>query len=197
MEFLKYFLYTEAFFWTILPFRQKGKKYFYYFYCLASMEALTLFSRLILHSTTNYFYVPISFLALLSIQDSRYLKKYRVIILSLFIAICIANFSKFMITNFFLIMSITYFMILIKLLKDFITFLVFNNTINIFLIVLIFDEITVVTKSLNLVSTLSNEYLSYYIMTSSFEVLVGIFFLIFTDDNPRLFHKLKMQNIRY
>ena len=88
-------------------------------------------------------------------------------------------------------------MILIKLLKDFITFLVFNNTINIFLIVLIFDEITVVTKSLNLVSTLSNEYLSYYIMTSSFEVLVGIFFLIFTDDNPRLFHKLKMQNIRY
>lgn len=176
--------------WIIIPFIQFKKKYFFYFFILAFMDIATLFLRLVLHSSSNYFYFPFSFLLFFSIQDLLFIKKYQKIIIILFILICFMNFNNFIENRTFFLISLVHFVILIKLLKDFIISFVKYNLFNIFILSLIFYEITLLTKFLNLLIGFSNADI-YFIITSLFETFIGLFFCIFKSDNPRLLLQFK------
>ena len=65
-----------------------------------------------------------------------------------------------------------------------------NRLLNLFVIILIFYEITLIAKFLNNLTGFTNDYY-YYVITSIFEIAFGIFFIIFKADNKFLVFQLK------
>ena len=195
MKTIYYLVYLTTILWAIVPFRQFRKKYFFYFLTWASADIATLPARLIFHSGTNFFYAPFSFLALISLQDVKFIKKYRIVIIILFLAVCIISLNN-NVTGipdtqmFWISVSIIHFFILLIFLKELIIIFVEDNLVSLFLIILIFYEFTVLAKFLNNFTGFTNDYI-YYVITSIFEILFALFFIIFKSDDKRLIFQLK------
>ncbi len=195
MNNLLFLIYLGVIVWAIVPIRQFKTKYFFYFLFWVSADIATLLARLVFHSGTNFFYAPCSFLALCALLEYKYIKKYLIPSTILFIIICaisidtsirgIPEFQRMGIS-----ICIIHLMILLVFLKQFITAYIKKNLINIFLIILIFSEIMTVTKFLNYLTGFTNDYL-YYNITNSFEIIFGVFFVIFKADNKRLIFQFK------
>ncbi len=190
MNIFQFILFLSIIIWLIIPFRQIGKKYFYYFLSFALLDPLTEFLRIAFKSSSNYFFVPITCLALISILNISIIKKYRYQIIVLFVLVCIFNFTKIMSENTFIILCIIHLLIFLKLLKVFSINFVRNKLFDIFLTILIFYEITVILKFLNLLTGFTNADIYFYI-TTTFEILFGLFFCIFRSDDSRLVLQLK------
>lgn len=182
MEFLYYSAYLGVLVWIVAALRQFKGKYFFFFLFWVSADILTLIARLAFHSGTNFFYVPFSFLAYIGLLDFRYIKKYWVILVILFLVVCTISLKYNLIT---ICVIIIHFIILLEFLKEFIIPFIRNNVISIFILVLIFYEITLVAKYLNYLTGFTNGYY-YFIITTFFEIAFGIFFIIFKADNKRL-----------
>ena len=195
MNILYYLVYFSIIIWVVVPFIQFKKKYFFYFLALVSSDIVTLGARFIFHSGTNFFYAPFTFLALVALLDVKDIKKYWVVITIILLAICIISLEKnvtgipgFQMTA--ISLSIIHFFILMIFLKELIIPFVKENLINIFLVALIFYEITIVVKSLNYLTGFTNNYI-YWVTTSVFEIIFGLFFIIFKSDDKRLIFQLK------
>ena len=187
MSLLYYLLYSIVLLWTVVVYRQYGCKYFLYFLAWVSADILTLVARLIFHSSTNFFYAPLSFLALIALLEFKSIKKYWLIIAFLFLVVCLLNLEY----DIIIISVITlHILILLLFLKEFIIPYAKENLFSIFLFCLIFYEITVVAKFINYLTGFTNGYY-YFIITSFFEIAFGIFFIIFKADNKRLVFQLK------
>ena len=196
MDIFSNLVYIGIVLWAIVPLRQYKQKYFLYFLFWSYADVVTVFARFFFHSNTNFFYPSFSFLALCSLLDYKTIKKYGIILIILFVIICIVslNDSTFGIPEPRIVtisLSIIHSFILLIFLKQFITtFYTKQNVVNVFLLILIFNETTNVTKFLNYLTGFTNDYY-YYIITSIFEILFGIFFIIFKADNKRLVFQLK------
>ena len=190
MNFIYIIAYISILIWAIIPFRQIGNNYFYYFLLFAAIDPIMLFFRIGLHSTTNYFYLPYSYLIWLSIQNGSFIKKYRFLLFVIFILISLVSIDHFVMDKFFLFMGLIHLVIFLKFIKDFIIDFIRNNILNIFLIVLAFYEITIITKNFNILSGITNAHV-YFVITTFFEILIGLFFCIFRSDDNRLILQLK------
>lgn len=82
-------------------------------------------------------------------------------------------------------MSILNFLILIKIVYEFIFFINLERLINIFLIVIILNAITTIFQMLGIRTGFTNGYFYYYTFVI-FQIFIGIFFWIFKEDNPKL-----------
>ncbi len=195
MNTLYYLVYFSIIIWAFVPLRQFRKKYFFYFLALVSSDIVTLGARLIFHSDTNFFYAPFTFLALISLQDTKFIKKYLLVIIVIFLVVCIISLNNNVtgipeIQMLAISVSIIHFFILLKFLKELIISFVKDNLIDIFLVALLFYEITLITKDLNYLTGFTNDYV-YYVITSIFEITFGLFFIIFKSDDKRLIFRLK------
>ena len=167
--------------WAIVPLRQYRQKYFLYF---------------LFHSGTNFFFPTFSFLALCSLLNYRTIKKYGIILILLFIITCIIGLDNNIlgIPGYHAVaisLSIIHSFILLIFLKQFMTtFYAKQNLVDIFSLLLIFYEIMNIAKFLNYLTGFTNDYF-YFNITTSFEILIGIFFIIFKADNKRLVFQLK------
>lgn len=173
--------------WAVVPFRQYKKKYFIFFLALICGDLITLVTRILAHSGTNFFYVPFSFLALVSLLDKKFTKKYWIIIAILFLAFCIINLEYNLVVFSVIIIHLA---ILFILLKSLIVSFAKLRHVNIFLLLLIFYEITLIAKYINYLTGFSNDYY-YYIITTVFEILFGIFFIIYKADDNKLVLQFK------
>ncbi len=125
------FLYFDSFIWSLIPFRQAGKKYFYFFYSLAFADPVTALLRVHFHSGTNLMYAPSYFLALVSLQSEKLIKKYRLAVVFILFIICAISLRN-VISEGFIMMSIINFLILISFLGDFMKQLMLCKSFNIF-----------------------------------------------------------------
>ena len=195
MNILYYLVYFSIIIWAFVPLRQFRGKYFFYFLPWASADILTLAARLIFHSGTNFFYAPCSFLALIALQDTKFIKKYWWVITIIFLAVCLISLNNNItgipdIQMLGISLSIIHFFILMIFFKELIILFVQDNLINAFLIALVFYEITIIAKFLNYLTGFTNDYI-YYIITTVFEILFALFFIIFKSDDKRLIFRLK------
>ena len=181
-------VYFDIFVWAIIPFRQLGKKYFYYFYFSSLGDLLTLFSRFLFHSNTNFFYIPCNTIMLLLIQDASSVKKYKVIYLAILFTLS-TSFFLINIDESFILNALIHFLILITLSKDFIKIYFKERKISLFVAVIILDEFINILRYLGVISGASNGYFYFYASTA-FEILIGLFFWI-KEDNPKLLIQLK------
>jgi hypothetical protein len=181
--------------WGIVPIRQKGGKYFLFFLILISGDIIaniTFFSPYPIKSyfATNFFYISSAMLRLISVQEKKISSLSAIIILILCIVTITSEVHGLTYKHELAILSLFHFLFLLKFLQNFIIKFVKENNFSLFLGCLIFYEITATTKYFGLITGFANA--GYYLITTTiFEILIGIFFCIFRDDDPRILIKLK------
>ena len=181
-------IYLNIIVWAVIPFRQIGKKYFYYFYFNTIGDYLTIYMRFIFHSNSNFFYIPTSILMLILIQDAYYIKKFRLFIILCFIVLSIL-FFKLNLEGYVILYGLIHVLILVTLFKDLIKIFKREQTISIFISVIILYEAVDTLNIFGTFSGASNGYFYFY-ASVAFEILIGFFFWI-KADNPKLLIKLR------
>jgi hypothetical protein len=182
--------------WSIAPIRQIKGTYFLFFLALISGDIATIIARMAFHSNTNIFYVVFGLLCLISLQEKNISRWSKFLILVLCVISLSLEFHGLPYKQEFALISFLNFLLFLKFLKNFILMLVKGWVINFFLICLIFYELTAITKFLNLITGFTTAA-AYFIATTSFEVLIGLFFCVFREDSPGLLVKLENVYSRY
>ncbi|MHB8929105.1 MAG: hypothetical protein ACYC5R_00715 [Melioribacteraceae bacterium] len=80
---------------------------------------------------------------------------------------------------------ITYFFI-----KKTFAFTANSGKVNIFHLILLLEEISIVLKTSTMLISFNPGY-SYYIATNAFEILIAIFFTLYKEENEKLFIDLR------
>jgi hypothetical protein len=65
-----------------------------------------------------------------------------------------------------------------------------SGKVNIFHLLLLLEEISIILKSSAMLIS-SKPGLNYYVATSAFQILIAIFFTLYREDNEKLFIDLK------
>ena len=181
-------LYFSILVWSTIPFRHAGKKYFYFFYFYALLDPLTLYLRILFHSGSNFFFIPIHFIMLISLFEKRLIIKYKSPLITILVILSLINF-KINLLSFLLLLSLINLLILLKFFKEIISPSNINKGINIFLVFLFLNMITEILQYLGDYMGYLNGYFYFY-LSLAFETLLGLFFWIFKEDNPKLLIKL-------
>lgn len=184
------FRYLLIIIWFFPPFRQYKGKYFYFFLFLALSQAGGLIFYAFHSGVPWLIFIVFSFLLFCALQEWKKLKKYWYIFFVFFLIIIFIHFilrdrniSEYIFIGLHLI-------ILFRLLQIFIPEIVNGMVINLFLIMMIFYEIIIITKFINYMTGFADAY-TYFFITSTFEVILGLFFSIFRADNRRIVFQLK------
>lgn len=184
MKTIPIIFYIGIIIWSTIPYRHIGKRYFYFFYSYALADPLTLYLRILFHSPSNFFYIPVNFIAFVSLFNSQFIKKNKLFILITFIIVLIININISS-SVYLIIVSLLNFLILIKIVYEFIFSINLERLTNIFLIVMILNTIATIFQFLGIITGFVNGYFYYYAFVI-FQIFIGIFFWIFKEDNPKL-----------
>jgi hypothetical protein len=178
------------FIWLIVPIRQKNEKYFLFFLALISGDIATAIARLIFHSHTNIFYTISMLMCIIFVQKRNISKKFKILILILCIVSLSIELYGINYKEEFILQCFFNFLLFFNFIQNFIIKFVMEKIINIFLGFLVLYELTVITKYFGLITGFANAR-SYFIITSIFESLIGIFFCIFKERDTQILIKLK------
>lgn len=176
--------------WLFPPIKHFKRFFFLYFLILAISDILMTTFLIIKINIAFNLYLIISFLLLLSIQKIDFIKSKKILILIL--GIIIILISVFYPRNIFtdILFTLIHFLIIIKLLYFFVIYIADNKALNIFYLVLVFYELTVLTKFLEVFSFNFN-VTTNFILTTGFEIACGLFFCIFRDDSRKIIFQLR------
>jgi hypothetical protein len=89
-----------------------------------------------------------------------------------------------------LIVAFSRFIIFLIFVKNILYSVATTSKLNIFYLMIILEEITIVFK-LSATALYSETGIPFFIATSAFQILIGLFFVIFREDRPRLQINLK------
>ncbi len=171
------------------PFRQYKTKYFLFFLILALTDPvvyilLKSLSFQIIRST-----LIITFFMILSLIDSNKLKKgWIFILLSLLVLLTAA--VKLPVKEAYQVKIILSCIILFLILKDSLLYLNKHQTINLFYLVLILYEITIVIKFIYTASRTHTGTIYFY-TTGFFEIFIGLFFSFYSKKNSPKYKLIK------
>ena len=180
---LKILFYVSIFIWLFPPIRQWKTRFFYFFLILALADPISIFISLFIIKN-NYFYFPlISYLQLISIINYKNIPKlkaivYNLLLVGIIILLFIFNQPK-------TVVPIIHFIITIIFMKELLVKFVFDRMLNIFYLMLIFYEFTIILKYLNVILGFTDAT-AFFIITSIFQIAFGLFFSIFREDKTSI-----------
>jgi hypothetical protein len=176
--------------WLFPPIRQYGTRFFIFFLMLGFADITGALYTKYFQSSNLLIYIIITAIAYFSIHNKAHLKKYffyyAVLVITAF-----GIFFRFpeMVSG-SLIILFFHILIMLTLFKDLLNDFFNKKYLNIFLAVLIFYEITLVTKLATLLTGSFNNYI-YFGTTTAIQILLGIFFSIFRYDYKRFIFQLR------
>ena len=175
--------------WIFPAIRQYRGNFFYYFLILAATDPVSrLWYFFTAPSSYAYVYCISSLLLYYSI-DLRNIKILdnwvsKLTLLLIFIAALLLN------TNYHLIIIVLHIIILFKFIKLISVKLFNENELNLFYLVLILYELTIIVKmSIIIIHTEIGSI--FFQITLAFEMLIAVFFMIFREDNSKIIINLK------
>ena len=181
----KIIVYISTFFWLFPPFRQYKGRYFYYFLILALSDPLAIIGVSLIGIPYHFIHSVAGLLLLYSFDSIEYVKKYMlanmIFVLAFFLFLFLLDNLLYLILTLHLL--ILYRFLRLSLLNTF-----SKNELNIFLLVLVFYEISAIVNLIVFISKTNLGFVFYY-LTLSFQILVAIFFTVFREDSSIL--KLK------
>ena len=198
LSIVKFLLFYSIYLWFIPPIRQYKQRLFYYFLFLAFADPI---ERLIIHyniSMPSNFYSTFSYILLAAILwDKKSFKTNYYLIgggLALFIfstltgnwGISLHHFVPFNFTYsvdkllFITIQIIILFLFLKKFILDFVSY----SKINVFQLVLVFYQLTLVSKIALILMSTPNA-IAFFIITNAVEIAFGLYFSIFREDKAK------------
>lgn len=187
----------SVFIWLLPPLRQYKNYFFYYFVILAFSDVISIAIHYSLGISVYSFYVTISVLSLLSLLDKEHILRwvwyYSICAVLIIVTSFCLEFNYFS-TSYFLSNEIIFVFLHSIILTRIIYLFVLNITkakaFNLFYIVLMLYELSIIVKFLNLLTGLTDVY-TYFYITSIFQAIIGLFFSIFREDNRRIIFQFK------
>jgi hypothetical protein len=189
MDIEEIIVYVSAFFWLFPPLRQFKGRYFYYFLVLALTDPIALFIAPVLKIDNVFIHSLCSLLLLISIVSLDSLKK---LISILILVIISAAFYFIVLQNSLFILLSIHPVILIILIHRSLLFIADRFEINVFILTLIFYEISLIVNFIVFISGTDLGIIFFY-LTVSFQILVAIFFILFRDDSHVLSIKIHLK----
>ena len=165
--------YIGIFVWLLPPFRQKSTRYFIYFLLLAVSDPTFFLINWIHQINSPSYYLILSTLLLISLIRKKY---------ALFLLIIPAGFIIYHANlDLQLINFLLHFSILLYFLKDLIVSTSEKSKIVIYNLILVMYEVSLMTKFA--ASYFFRAGYLFYDISSAFEILIAIFFVIYNDKN--------------
>jgi len=183
-------IFFSTFIWLFSPIRQYKNFFFLYFLILAISDIFIIVLLLLDINIHFRYYLIISFLLLLSIQkkDFLYSNKIPIFIIGILVIVISIFYDNRIVKD--LLFVIMHFLIILRILYFFVIYIADHQAINIFYLVLVFYELTVLTKFLELFST-NFDVITYFILTTGFEIACGLFFCIFKEDSRKITFQIR------
>ncbi len=177
-------------FWIFPAVKQYKTELFWYFFIFAFTDPVKVIINLqIKHVSNNLTYVLSSFLLMLSVLWSFKNKKSIRILIAVVLSLALFSFFSNRIFTYNLMISIhviiTYFFI-----KRTFMFIANSGKVNIFHLILLLEEISIILKMSAMLISLKPG-LNYYVATTAFQILIAIFFTLYREDNKKLFIDLR------
>jgi len=173
------------------PIRQYKQNYFWFFLILAIADPFFFIIARPLGIATPQSYVFIALLYSLSVLNYSKISCYKVVFIVALILLGVFSFINWEYSYHYLI--IVFIIILLVVVKNSILFVSNSGSINIFHIVLFFYLLTSLLKFWNLLVQFDTGVV-FFIVTTYLQLLVGIFFSIFAENNPKLLIKIGGKN---
>jgi hypothetical protein len=185
------FFFISILIWFFPPFKQYKSEYFIFFLILAFADPVNALLNIFLAIKTIQVNLVITFLLILSLLDRNRLKKNWIVFTILFIVLltALANFPIKAVYGIKIFLSC---IILFIILKDTILYLNKNRTINLFFLIFILYEITIIIKYIYTTSRTPTGVIYFY-TTSFFEFFIGLYFCFFNKENSPKFKLIKEQ----
>ena len=176
--------------WVVSAIRQFKSRFFHYFLILALADPISVF---VLQWTfglyTNGFFVLVSFLLLAAVLNA--VKREKMGLLLTFLSMIILSPTLlFNITFTSFAIVVFNFAILLIFLREAVVNWYLDREFNGFIWMLVFYSITICAKFLPMVIK-AGGYIEFYAITGIFQVLIGFFFTIYTENSPAMKIKLK------
>lgn len=175
----------------IIPFRQYYNKYFFYFLVLGLASPIPVIIYHITGMAPFRFSLPFIIMApaaLIFYEPKKYILQ--IVIFSILLSILSPFIDRDTNTYIKLAGHFTSFMILTM---RFSSRFFKKNILNIFLLMLVCYELLTVLKTIQHVYFSEVTIINFYI-ASSFQILMGIFFIVFKADSPKLSFKVSRLN---
>lgn len=170
--------------WILPVFRQFSGKYRNFFVVMSVTGLITnLISMYGPRYLVNYSEIFMSFVLLISLLSSEQLKSFKYPIILLGAGIVYSLIMNHPMNIEILVMIVLHLLILAVFLRTFIFTAFLNNRFDIFVLVLIMYELSLLIRFFYAATNTSlGQY--YYFISTLFEILLGIFFIITKDDSP-------------
>ncbi len=178
--------------WLIPPIRQFGTRFFFFFLLLGLADAIPLMLMQIYKLTSLPYYLVVSYLLLLALYDKGTLKNKIVLILAVLVPVVMIAFIYPNPAIQRLLFFLLHGLVLLRVIHMMGLDLLKTQALSGYFVVLIFYELLTLIKFFNLlvkvadISVLSN----FYIVTGV-QITIGIFFIIFKENDRRIRVKLE------
>ena len=171
------------------PFKHRNTEYFWYFLILAIADPLTAVLNLTLSVKTIQVDLLITFCLILALSDFNMIKKNRIIVALIFLILVVAV-SDLSIKAQNEINILLCLIVLFIILKNSLLYFNKNHAINLFFLIFILYEVSIITKFMFSISETKTGVVYFY-TTSFFEYFIGIYFSFFTVANSPEFKLIK------
>ncbi len=172
--------------WLFPPFRQYKNKFFIYFLILAILDPLVLLIQLFIYFQPVRIYLIGSLIQMISLMSSKNILRYKFILLPIIIINIWFSFY-FGRSEIMAALIVEILIILTIFLRLTLTNIYENMHIKLFYIILDFYVISLIVKFL--VSLVDLKLgMNYFFLVSAFEIIIGIFFIFFNDENSPKFN---------
>lgn len=173
--------------WFITIFTQKKSSVFVYFLMLGISDPISLICEYTLTLPSGIIFVIAGLVILFALRSNNFKSiKFRFLDYFFLASFIIAILLSVNLFNFALLVHV---FILINFIERIIITLHFEGTINIFFLVIVFYETSLLIKGIVYASSTVSGFVLFSI-TLAFQIFIAIFFIIFTEDNPKLIIKM-------
>ena len=177
--------------WFCPPFRQRKTEYFLFFLILAVADPINVLINIITSIKTIQVSVIITYALVISLIERNWVKKNSlIIILTLFLLLAAA--FTLPIEVIYAIKILLSIIVLFIILKKALLYFNKTQTINLFFLVFILYEITIIIKYIYGASGTKTGIIYFYII-SFFEFFIGLFFVLYNKENSPKFKLIKEQ----
>ncbi len=175
--------------WLLIPVVHWKRKFFFFFLILGLTDVTNFLLIYSFKAVFFYPYILTSFLLIISLQNRDLVNRFKYYIVA--ISVCIIYFGGEHSPPFSEVILLSlHIIILIRILYLFVIDVGNNLRLNLFYVFLLFYEITVISKFLNILFNIVDGAM-YFNITTAFEIFIGLFFLFFRYDNSRIVFQLK------
>ncbi len=185
----------ENLLWVFPAFRQLKGRYEAFFVLLAFEGLISSLIRLYhIPNVINYLQVGTSFLLPLCLFDRNRKSAFDYVYIIISILIMAVIIPEHKIALLVITLIILHLFIFTVFLKDFVWETVTNNSFNLYFVMLIIYELSILVR-LFYAANGTSMGLYYYVVLTILEIVIGIFFTIFRENNPKLKIQLKLRGL--